>query len=387
MLEEFESPFKATNTLLVPIFTGTWVGDLMSPTELININIALTGLDNHIDAHKLFCDLLKAVFPERVSTPPDEQNVYHKHILAILGYIPNMIVRYARHFKLNPVDFRNFSKSKFKKFWTGLYDVMRYNDSSLSLFERDHILCLWYFSIPIPLDYNLNERTLIEASVSGLLFLKRKPDEERYTVTIPFILVAQWDDYFARSSFFNPLNKLDKFDKLDKDALPKCVLSIRLATYHMMGVQAKICQTLGSRCAFSREPRLNKEGHLEVLTSIAEIYNNAIVGPQDILDRPLWIDTCKREFDLNLNALQEIFDPVCGAAGLPSHDECCPLLVLYSKDSFLQFSRNLVSLLQDFDFFKTVKNAAPSQKFVKYDELSSPHGDYEGEYRSDVDDN
>ena len=309
-----QSPFKATNTLLVPVFTGTWLGQLTLATEMINLEISLVGLDSPEDAHGLFSDYLKDVEPALI---PRIDNYFHRHVLTMLGYVPNMIVTYARVFKAHPCDLAN--QEDYKGMWGRLELMIQptYNAMDLKDEHKKHLLCLWYFSTPVTPSYDLgNGYTIQRLMSSGVLFLT--PGEADFTVAVPLVIARIWSPHFHGNSFIDPRAQLTEA------GFPKFILKIHQLTYRMMGLQADLYAQLGNRAAFKRERRTNSQGKVEVLTSLSEIYNHAIEGPKAILDRDLWIqpdikELSKQKGNPAVYGLYETPDRSAGADAITPH--------------------------------------------------------------------
>lgn len=237
----------------------------------------------------------------------------------MLGLIPNMILKYAEEFAETP---RNLLCSdEFQLLWNGLVGRIRhiYNTDDFTQFEKDHLLCLWYFATPVTLLDNLNDHTIQDGIRSGVLFLQRINGTDTFKVIVPPVLASLCSPLFGRDFFINPV------DQLSEGGFPKFVLAIHHITYHMMGTQARICCKMAS--AFNRTAR-HSDGHLEVLTSLNEIYNGAAFGPQSLLTRPLWIrpdidlimmTSTKTTSNPDVYAPYETYDRASGADGLTPH--------------------------------------------------------------------
>ena len=296
-----QSPFRSTKTLIVPVFTGTWIGRLTLATEMINLEISLVGLDSPKDAHGLFSDYLKGTATASI---PSFDSPFHRHVLTMLGYVPKMIVTYAETFKAHPCDLDN--QSDYSSMWDELERniLQTYSASDLQDKYKDHLLCLWYFSTPVTPSYDLGDGYTIQQLMrSGVLFLA--PGQLDFTVTVPLVIARIWNPHFRQSSFVDPRNQLTEA------GFPKFILKIHQLTYRMMGLQADLYAQLGNRAAFKRERRTNSQGKVEVLTSLSEIYNHAIEGPKAILDRDLWIqpdikELSKQKGDSKVYGLYEL---------------------------------------------------------------------------------
>jgi len=134
-----QNPLKATNTFIVPIFTGTCIGELSIATQPAVLDLVLSGLNDVKDAHQLFLDYLQFRKYNGVESPP---NRCHRHILTMLGYIPNMIIKYATEFYDTPCDLTN--SDQFSLLWSSLSMSMStvYHAAELDPFEKDHLLSM-----------------------------------------------------------------------------------------------------------------------------------------------------------------------------------------------------------------------------------------------------
>ena len=313
-----KSPLKTTNTLIVPVLTGTWIGDLMLATEMIDLKLLLVGLDSPEDAHSLFTDYLKSSNLEQSKLIPAFEAAYHRHTLTMLAYIPKIIVTYASVFQANPSDLSN--RYAYEKMWKILQHAVAisYNPSNLTQVHKDHVLSLWYFATPVGPLYDLGDGLTIQSLMNhGVLFLNQQ--KECYTVAVPLVIARIW-----KEAFFDLDSFIDPWAQLTETGFPRFILTIHQLTYRMMGLQADLSAKFGDQAAFKRSKRSTNQEQPEVLTSVSEIYNYAIEGSKAILDRPLWIQPNvellpKEGFDPSVYGLCESPDRAAGADAVTPH--------------------------------------------------------------------
>lgn len=220
--------FQEAKVLIVPIFTGTWVGSLTRSTEYQTREFLLSGLDSLSDAKNLFQDQLKLDAHPSPDFPESDQDV----ILAHLGYIPRLISIFCKVIHSD-------KPSGFDTAWPLLRKKVRqaYPSDSLTTLEKKHLCLLSYFKIPISYAYRIGGRSLLDMLCTGILFLSRQG--YYYTVDIPTIFYVQWlPKIFALEILVNPN------DQLNECTLPHMAMSLHCTTYNMLRVWKEVQEGL-----------------------------------------------------------------------------------------------------------------------------------------------
>lgn len=343
-----ENAFVDNNVLILPILSGTWTGSLTLASEYVLSSIVLAGFDSLRDAEVFYESAFNFERQLRSSSSSQSSSISpttsatsssssqssdpsyvedassassatlaHRHILAMLGFIPRMIQIYARYMNGDTLHCSDLSRSEqFEPIWQELRVEIgqAYPTSHHDPFVLRHLLVLWYFKIPISSNYRLNGVRVKDLEGASIFFLqnstnaKEKTSKQRsggsepaviaiedtpLTISLPFVYVCEWmPTIFNQSSFVKP------WGQVDESTLPKFCALIHTCTFQMLDEWCKvelelkrpICSDLLSMVSSSKPPALrvrNKKGFIR--TSLREIYANSVLGPASLLDKELWI--------------------------------------------------------------------------------------------------
>lgn len=294
ILTSDNSPLRQTNTYIIPILTGTWT---LPPIEhaphLTSVNIPLAGFNSLQQAEEFFLQAWRQEASKKpskaaIADPPYLDAVPHLRLLKMVGFFPKLIELYAKVRFERPK--RNLTNPyQFEEVWLDLIRTIRakYRKPELLPFDeltREHLLCLWYFRIPVSASYKLNTMTISDARLTG--FFSTKPadssSDDKFNIYIPMAMVCIWMPILFDRECFIP-------GMVHRRPLSELVLSFHLLTYRMLGLFATVKKKLSDPAHIEVEYRI-KDEEMEVQTTRRQLYADAAEGPRSALDEKIWIN-------------------------------------------------------------------------------------------------
>jgi hypothetical protein len=269
-------------TLIIPICTGTAPSKIenldnsaFSITQYRMTNINLSPM-NFKDSMSLFDGFTTYYYSNSDILPGKDKRLYRCIVNSVKG-IPVIIetaviiLAHLGEEKEMKEAFQNYDVAK--KYWENIKDRVKEKYSKkhwlLSLHNEDNIMKLLYYihiQKPIAKTDQLNGCTIEEVEASGLIYLEDIAKDDEFIPRAPLILITVLVDFFNLHKIFDTI-LLNPFILINQDNFPDFILQIHHATYSLM-IRTGICSI-----------------------TLREIYGQHIIGPKEILNHRIRVDT------------------------------------------------------------------------------------------------